>query len=116
MVFPKEVVSDRGVNFMPGYLEAMWKECGRNYKFTTPSCPHCNGLVKRFNKTLKGMIMGLSDNLKDVLLLCPLFAYREVPPKGVDYSPFELLFGHRVRDSLSLVKERLCARPVFAYG
>ncbi|KAJ1153719.1 hypothetical protein NDU88_006477 [Pleurodeles waltl] len=57
--FPKEVVSDRGSNFMSAYLKAMWKECGVTYKFTTPYHPQTNGLVERFKKTLKGMIMGL---------------------------------------------------------
>ncbi|KAJ1142020.1 hypothetical protein NDU88_008348 [Pleurodeles waltl] len=106
--FPKEVVSDRGTNFMSAYLKHMWNECGVNYKFTTPYHPQTNGLVERFNKTLKGMIMGLPEKLKrrwDVLLPCLLFAYREVPQKGVGFSPFELLFGHPVRGPLALVKE-----------
>ncbi|KAJ1081475.1 hypothetical protein NDU88_001657 [Pleurodeles waltl] len=106
--FPKEVVSDRGSNFMSAYLKAMWKECGVTYKFTTPYHPQTNGLVERFNKTLKGMIMGLPEKLWrrwDVLLPCLLFAYREVPQKGVGFSPFELLFGHPVRGPLTLVKE-----------
>ncbi|KAJ1123231.1 hypothetical protein NDU88_001704 [Pleurodeles waltl] len=41
----------------------------------------------------------------DVLLPCLLFAYREVPQKGVGFSPFELLYGHSVRGPLSIVKE-----------
>ncbi|KAJ1211051.1 hypothetical protein NDU88_006413 [Pleurodeles waltl] len=36
---------------------------------------------------------------------CLLFAHREVPPKGVGFSPFELLYGHPVRGPLSIVKE-----------
>ncbi|KAJ1205101.1 hypothetical protein NDU88_000536, partial [Pleurodeles waltl] len=106
--FPKEVVSDRGSNFMSAYLKAMWKECGVTYKFTTPYHPQTNGLVERFNKTLKGMIMGFPEKLRrrwDILLPCLLFAYREVPQKGVGFSPFELLFGHPVRGPLTLVKE-----------
>ncbi|KAJ1159403.1 hypothetical protein NDU88_012069 [Pleurodeles waltl] len=106
--FPKEVVSDRGSNFMSAYLKDMWKECGVTYKFTTPYHPQTNGLVERFNKTLKGMIMGLPEKLRrrwDILLPCLLFAYREVPQKGVGFSPFELLFGHPVRGPLTLVKE-----------
>ncbi|KAJ1125699.1 hypothetical protein NDU88_004122, partial [Pleurodeles waltl] len=54
------------------------------------------------------MIMGLPEKLRrrwDVLLPCLLFAYREVPQKGVGFSPFELLFGHPVRGPLTLVKE-----------
>ncbi|KAJ1134269.1 hypothetical protein NDU88_000722 [Pleurodeles waltl] len=77
--FPKEVVSDRGSNFMSAYLKAMWKECGVTYKFSTPYHPQTNGLVERFNKTLKGMIIGLPEKLRrrwNILLPCLLFAYR----------------------------------------
>ncbi|KAJ1087983.1 hypothetical protein NDU88_001142 [Pleurodeles waltl] len=52
--------------------------------------------------------MGLSEKLRrrwDVLLPCLLFAFREVPQKGVGFSPFELLFGHPVKGPLALVKE-----------
>ncbi|KAJ1111742.1 hypothetical protein NDU88_000017 [Pleurodeles waltl] len=106
--FPKEVVSDRDSNFMSAYLKSMWKECGVTYKFTTPYHPQISGLVEKFNKTLKGMTMGLPEKLKrrrDVLLPCLIFAYREVPQKGVGFSTFELLFGHPVGGPLTLVKE-----------
>ena len=75
---------------MSGYMKAMWNECGVTYKFTTPYHPQTNGLVERFNKTMKGMIMGLPEKLRrrwDVLLPCLL------------------LFGHPVRSELSLVRE-----------
>ncbi|KAJ1103661.1 hypothetical protein NDU88_001082 [Pleurodeles waltl] len=106
--FPKEVVSDRGTNFMSAYIKSTWDECGVTYRFTTSYHPQSNGLVERFNKTLKGMISGLTDAMRrkwDVLLPCLLFAYREVPQKGVGFSPFELLYGHPVRGPLSIVKE-----------
>ncbi|XP_048339157.1 uncharacterized protein LOC125425633 [Sphaerodactylus townsendi] len=35
-----------------------------------------------------------------------LFAYREVPQESTGFSPFELMFGRRVRGPLDLVKER----------
>ncbi|KAJ1174993.1 hypothetical protein NDU88_000284 [Pleurodeles waltl] len=95
--FPKEVVSDRGTNFMSAYMKTLWDECGLTYRFTTPY-PQTNGLVERFNQTLKGMIGGLTEAMRrkwDVLLPCLLFAYREVPQKGVGFSPFELLYGNK---------------------
>ncbi|KAJ1199297.1 hypothetical protein NDU88_003134 [Pleurodeles waltl] len=124
MGFPKEVVSDRGTNFISTYMKSLWKVCGVTYKFTTPYHPQSNGLVERFNRTLKGMIQGLSEPLRrkwDVLLPCLLFAYREVPQKGLGFSPFELIYGHPVRGPLSLVKEALEKAPskppqdVFSY-
>ncbi|KAJ1084147.1 hypothetical protein NDU88_004300 [Pleurodeles waltl] len=86
----------------------MWDECGVNYRFTTPYHPQTNGLVGRFNKTLKALITGLPKTMRqkcDILLPCILFAYREVPQKGVGFSPFELLYGYAVRGPLSIVKE-----------
>ena len=55
-------------------------------------------------------MMGLSKKTQKemgcpVMLPCLLFAYREVPQKGVGFSPFELVFGHPVRGPLSLVRE-----------
>lgn len=54
------------------------------------------------------MILGLPEKLRrrwDVILPCLLFAYREVPQKGVGFISFELFFGHPVRIHLSLVRE-----------
>ncbi|KAJ1099129.1 hypothetical protein NDU88_004233 [Pleurodeles waltl] len=70
------------------------------------------------------MVMGLSEPLRrkwDVLLPCLLFAYRDVPQKGLGFSLFELIYGHPVRGPLSLVKEALEKAPskhpqdVFSY-
>ncbi|KAJ1114637.1 hypothetical protein NDU88_002872 [Pleurodeles waltl] len=91
-------------------MKSLWDACGVTYKFITPYHPQSNGLVERFNKTLKGMIGGLPEAMRrkwDVLLPCLLFAYREVPQRGVGFSPFELLYGYPVRGPLSIVKEGL---------
>ena len=79
---PKEVISDRGMLFMSAYLKAMWDECSVTYTFTTSYHPQTSGLVQRFNKTMKGMIMGLPEKLRrrwDALFPCLLLAYRDVP-------------------------------------
>ena len=41
------------------------------------------------------------DKLKPYLL----FAYREVPQESTGYSPFELLFGRKVKGPLDVLKE-----------
>ena len=41
----------------------------------------------------------------DKLLPYLLFAYREVPQASTGFSPFELLYGHRVRGPLSVLSE-----------
>ena len=54
MHFPKEMVSDRGTNFMSAYLMFVGEECGVTCKFSTPYHLQTNVLVERFNKILKG--------------------------------------------------------------
>ncbi|KAJ1101479.1 hypothetical protein NDU88_006546 [Pleurodeles waltl] len=104
---PKRVVSDRDTNLISTYMKSMWDACGVTYRFTTLYHPQSSGLVERFIKTLKSMITGLPQAVRrkwDVLLPSLLHAYRELPQKGVRYSPFELLYGYHVREPLSVVK------------
>ena len=67
-----------------------------------------NGLVERFNGTLKHMLKKFTSNEVDKwdkYLPYLLFAYREVPCQSTGYSPFELLYGRTVRGHLSLITE-----------
>ena len=41
----------------------------------------------------------------DEYLPCRLFVYREVPLESTGFSPFELLYGRRVRGPLDVLKE-----------
>ena len=70
---------------------------------TTPYHPQTDGLVERFNKTLKSMLRkAATQEGKDWDRLIPhlLFAYREVPQSSTGFSPFELLYGRKVRGPL----------------
>lgn len=63
-----------------------------------------NGLVERFNKTLKAMlrkVIGKDGKDWDLLIPYLMFAVREVPQASTGFSPFELLYGrqpHGIRD------------------
>ena len=62
---------------------------------TTPYHPMCNGLVERFNGTMKQMLKRMcAERPKDWDRYLPalLFAYREVPQESLGFSPFELLY------------------------
>ena len=75
---------------------------------STPHHQQTDGLVERFNGTLKSMIRRCAHDAPrswDALLPFLLFAYREVPQSSTGFSPFELLYGRHIRGPLDLVKE-----------
>ena len=76
--------------------------------YTRSYYPQTDGLVERFNKTLKAMLRKIAaDDIKnwDKWLPFLLFAYREVPQASTGFAPFELLYGRAVRGPLDIVKE-----------
>uniref|UniRef100_A0A1X7U6I7 Integrase catalytic domain-containing protein n=1 Tax=Amphimedon queenslandica TaxID=400682 RepID=A0A1X7U6I7_AMPQE len=80
---------------------------------TTPYHPQTDGLVERFNKTLKSLLRRLiREDGRDWDKFIPyvLFTYREVPQTTTGFSPFELLFGREVRGHLDVLKEEWEAR------
>ena len=83
---PKEVLTDQGTNFMSQMLKEMWQLLGVKPLHTAVYHPQTNGLVERFNKTLKGMLRKLvmEKPKRWHLLVAPLmFAVREVPQASV---------------------------------
>ena len=75
---------------------------------TTPYHPICNGLVERFNGSLKSMLKKLCKERPREWdrYLCPLlFAYREVPQETLGFSPFELFYSCSVRGPMTVLKE-----------
>ena len=75
---------------------------------TTPYHAQCNGLVERFNGTLKTMLRKLCHKRpkeRDRYLPALLFAYREVPQESLGFSPFELLYGRRVRGPMAVLRQ-----------
>ena len=68
----------------------------------------CNGLVEKFNGTLKQMLKRLcSEQPKQWhrYINALLFAYREVPQESSGFSPFELLYGRTVRGPMHILRK-----------
>ena len=105
---PREVLTDQGTNFLSTLLRQVYSLLGIKGIKTTPYHPQTDGLVERFNRTLKTMLRRfVSQTGKDWDEWLPylLFAYREVPQASTGFSPFELLYGRQVRGPWDLLKE-----------
>ena len=105
---PANLLSDQGTNFTSKLMEEVCQLLGIKKLKTTPYHPQANGLVERFNGTLKAMLKKLSADEPDAwdrYLPYLLFAYREVPQASTGFSPFELLYGRQVRGPLDVLKE-----------
>ncbi len=105
---PREILTDQGSNFTSRLLTEMYRMLHVHPIRTTPYHPQTDGLVERFNKTLKSLLRkAASDASKDWDTLLPylLFSYREVPQASTGFSPFELLYGRAVRGPLDVLKE-----------
>uniref|UniRef100_K7EXE6 Gypsy retrotransposon integrase-like protein 1 n=1 Tax=Pelodiscus sinensis TaxID=13735 RepID=K7EXE6_PELSI len=106
--FPREVLSDRGSNFMSVVFRQLWELCGVKHLKAAPYHPQTNGLVERFNGTLKSMLKMYVDRRQndwDVLLPYLLYAYRSVAQDSMGFAPFELLYGRQVRGPLDLIRD-----------
>ena len=89
---PKIVLSDNGPQFVSGLMKEVSRLMGVEWTNSSPYHPQANGLVERFNGTLKKMLVSLSAERPkdwDRYLEPLLFAYREVPQESTSFSPFE---------------------------
>ena len=105
---PEEILTDQGSNFMSKLLGEVYRLLHVTPIRTSPYHPQTDGLVERFNQTLKSMLRkAATDEGKDWDRLIPylLFAYREVPQASTGFSPFELLYGRHVRGPLDVLRE-----------
>lgn len=105
---PAEILSDQGSQFLSGVMKETSRLLSMSQLVTTPYHPMCNGLVEKFNGTLKTMLKRMCvERPKDWDRYLPalLFAYREVPQESLGFAPFELLYGRSVRGPMSILKE-----------
>ncbi len=105
---PKEILTDQGTAFMSRTLRELYELLGIKSIRTSVYHPQTDGLVERFNRTLKTMIRKfVHEDTKnwDRWLEPLLFAVREVPQASTGFSPFELLFGRQPRGVLDVLRE-----------
>ena len=90
----EEVLSDLGTQFVSKCMEKVSRLLSIKRLTTMPYHPICNGLVERFNGTLKKMLRSLcieQPRQWHCFVNPLLFAYREAPQEATGFSPFELL-------------------------
>ena len=105
---PYEILTDQGSNFMSSLMCQLCKLLNIKKLNTSPYHPQANVLVENFNGTLKKMLKCYAQEEPadwDKHIPYVLFAYREAPHESIGYSPFELLYGRRVRGPLQVMKE-----------
>ncbi|XP_076446988.1 uncharacterized protein LOC143284205 [Babylonia areolata] len=104
---PDQVLSDQGTQFMGNVMREVHQLLGIKGLFTSPYHAQANGLVERFNATLKKMLQRLCIKRPrdwDRLVPAVLFAHREVPQESMKFSSFELLYGRTVKGPMSILR------------
>ncbi|XP_072015789.1 uncharacterized protein [Amphiura filiformis] len=105
---PKEVLTDLGTQFVSNLMKEVNRLLSIRNLTTTPYHAMANGLVERYNGTLKQMLKRMCQERPkdwDRYIAPLLFAYRETPQESTGFSPFELLYGRTVRGPMTILKE-----------
>ena len=105
---PKSIQSDNGSNFTSRHFKQYLQSQGIEHSVSSPYHPESQGVLERFHGTLKSMMRAycLEHNKDwDVGIPLLLFAIRDSVQESLGFSPFELIFGHRVRGPLSVIKD-----------
>lgn len=92
------ILTDQGANFTSSLITSLYNLMGVRPIKTSPYHPQTDGLVERFNGTLKSMLRKVTSwdqKNWDKYLPYLLFAYREVPQQATGYAPFELVYGRQ---------------------
>ncbi|XP_067293545.1 uncharacterized protein [Pseudorasbora parva] len=105
---PAEILTDQGTPFMSRLMADLCRLLQVKQLRTTVYHPQTDGLVERFNQTLKQMLRRVAAEDKrdwDLMLPYVLFGIREVPQASTGFTPFELLFGRQPRGLLDVARE-----------
>ena len=93
---PEALLSDRGTNLLSHLMLDVCELLGIKKLNTTAYHPQCDGMIERFNRTLKTMLRKHADtfgNQWDRYLSGVLWAYRNTPHESTREKPSFLLFG-----------------------
>ena len=97
---PEELLTDNGSNFISKIMKSYCQAMGIRQIKTSPYHPQTDGMVERFNATLKTLIRKLTQNPGvewDACLPYLLYAYRGTVHRTTGFSPYQMLFGRVMR-------------------
>ncbi|UYV68116.1 hypothetical protein LAZ67_5003095 [Cordylochernes scorpioides] len=103
---PREIITDRGRNFMSQTIREINNLNGTIHRFTTAYHPQTNGLTERLNKTLTDMIsmyVDVDQKNWDNILPYVTFAYNTARQETTGYSPFFLVHSREVETPLDSI-------------
>ena len=93
---PNRIIHDRVAEFLSDVLQETARLIGVKQLPTSGGHPRTDGLVERFNKTLKQMlskVVAKGGHNWDEMLGSVLLAYRATPHSSTGMSPFFLVYG-----------------------
>ncbi|KAL1248867.1 hypothetical protein QQF64_022185 [Cirrhinus molitorella] len=111
---PGEILTDQGTPFMSRLMAELCRLLWVKQLRTSIYHPQTDGLVERFNQTLKQMLRRVAAEDRrdwDRMLPYVLFGIREVPQASTGFTPFELLFGRQPRGLLDVAREAWEQQP-----
>ena len=97
---PEALLSDRGTNMLANVAKDICQLLGITKLNTTAYHPQCDGMVERFNRTLKSMLRKHAVKFNkqwDRYLQGVLWAYRNTPHEATKEKPSYLLYGVDLR-------------------
>ena len=97
---PEALLSDRGTNLLSLLMQDVCRLLGVKKLNTTAYHPQCDGMVERFNRTLKAMLRkhaSTKGTQWDRYLSSVLWAYQNTPHESTGEKPSFLLFGYDCR-------------------
>ncbi|UYV73938.1 K02A2.6-like [Cordylochernes scorpioides] len=89
---PRILHSDQERNFETNIFQELCRRLSIEKTRTTPLYPQSDGMVERFNRTLKTTPDHVYQHLPMILM-----AYRSAEHESTGYSPARMLFGHEIR-------------------
>ena len=104
---PLKLLTDQGSQFLGSLVRHLCKDLRIDQVKTAPYHPECNGVVERMHGTLVPMLTKASQLGMDWVEQLPfaLFALRSAPNRDTKFSPYQLVYGHRVRTPLDILHQ-----------